>query len=397
MSERERLALEGGTPVRRGAWPDAHVIDTSDEEMLREALLYGEWSHGEWTERFERAFAAFCGARYCLLVTNGTAALKLALLAAGIRPGDEVIVPGMTWASVPLAVLECGAEPVPVDVDLDTMAITWPSVDAAISQRTAAVVPTHLFSSQCDLLPIVEEARRRGLFVIEDCAHAPGARRHGRMLGTFGDAAFFSFNQKKLLACGEGGCLVTNDASLHAAAARLREVNPLAPAAGALSGTHLVSAFQAAVLLSQLEKYPPLLVRLERAGELLRRLLSEIEGIQPLARLPGTELQTFYNFCFRVSGAPDIVHFRQALAAELGLPMGGGYLPLSDSPALCAEDDLRFMSRGRHLARVLPNCRRAHYEEAVRFAHRALRADDESLHLIAEAVAKVRRLVSSGR
>lgn len=346
-----------------------HVIDEADERALLDALRSGEWSSAEATAQFERAFAEFCGAKHCLLVTSGTTALELALAAIGIGAGDEVIVPGMTWPSVPIAILRCGAEPVAVDIDLATFGMNADSVAAAVTPRTKAIIPTHLFSSQTDLPPILEIAATHHLTVIEDCAHSPGARRFGQVLGTFGDAAFFSFNQKKLLSCGEGGCLITNDSRIYDRALALREV---IPERAVLSGTHLTSTFQAALLTSQLATLSARLQLMQDRAELLRDLLSHSDHVQPLARLPGTDLQTYYNFCFRVLGVRDIAAFRTSLAAKLDLPMSGGYLPLSDTPAV----------GGRRLR----NCQIAHYEQAVRFRHPALRAEESEIHRIAEAI-----------
>jgi dTDP-4-amino-4,6-dideoxygalactose transaminase len=391
MNKLCKLAINGGEPIRTQPWPAGQVIDRADEERLLGALRSGTWSAGPATRTFETEFAEFCGVRYCLLVENGTAALRLALQAVGVGPGTEVVIPGMTWPSVAAAVLECGAIPVPVDVDLSTLAMSTAAVEMAITTRTKAIVPTHLFSSQADLPPIIEIAEREKISVIEDCAHVPGARRFRKVLGTFGDAAIFSFNQKKLLACGEGGCLITNDTCLFERAAALRHFD-VAPKL-LVPGTHLPSEFQAAVLITQLHKLPARLDLMESLAERLRSLLEAIEGVWPLARLPGTDRQTFYNFCFRVGGVRDIVWFRRALAAELNLPMSGGYQPLSEVSALDTKSDPRFRELGTHLRTDLPNCSTAHHRQAIRFRHRALASDEKSIADIAHAVEKVTAFV----
>ncbi len=215
----------------------------------------------------------------------------------------------------------------------------------------------------------------------------PGARRFGRSLGTFGRAAIFSFNQKKLLACGEGGCLITDDLALfeHAAALRDFESTPK----GLLPGTHTVSEFQAAVLRSQLRKLPSRLELMEERAEKLRSNLLSVGRVFPLARLPGTNRQTFYNFCFRVEGVDDIEGFRRAVAAEVNLPMAGGYQPLNEVPVLDTKNDRRFKLLSSGLSTDLPKCRIAHHRQAVRFRHVALMADESAIDDIARSIEKV--------
>jgi len=384
---RNTLAIEGGEPIRTGAWPPEHGIDEADEEHLLCALRSRIWSAGAMTTAFESQFAEFCGTRHCLLVENGTTALKIALQAVGVEPGHEVIIPGMTWPSVASAVLECHAAPIPVDINLDNFGVSAEAIESAITPRTKAIVPTHLFSSQADLLPIQTVAARCGVHLIEDCAHVPGARRFGRALGTFGRAGIFSFNQKKLLSCGEGGCLITNDSDLFEKAVSLRHFDE---SPGKLvPGTHRASEFQAAILASQLRKLPARLALMEERAERLRSLLQQVEGVLPLVRLPGTDRQTFYNFCFREKGATEITWFRRALEAELNLKISGGYTPLKEVTALKTSSDPRFRVLGQHLDSHLTNCTVAHYQEAVRFGHYALMADEKAVDDIARAVEKV--------
>jgi dTDP-4-amino-4,6-dideoxygalactose transaminase len=362
-------------------------MDTVDEEYLLRTLRSGEWSCGVMTTTFEAEFADFCDAKHCLLVENGTAALRIALQSVGVEPGDEVIIPGMTWPSVAAAVLECGAAPVPVDIDLDTFGITPSAVKAALSPLTKAIIPTHLFSSQTDVLPINEMAHAHRVQVIEDCAHVPGARRFGRALGTFGRIGIFSFNQKKLLACGEGGCLVTNDTDVFERALSLRHFD--AKPGRLVPGTHLASEFQASLLVSQLRKLPARLSLMEERAEKLRSLLQQIEDVSPLARLQGTDKQTFYNFCFRVQNFDDIAWLRRALGAELNLPISGAYEPLANVRALNTSHDPRFQKLGHHLGASLPHCHVAHYREALRFRHFALMAGDMVIDDIARAMVKI--------
>src|SRR5258708_10268899 len=177
---------------------------------------------GREVEAFESEFAAYCGARHCIGVGNGLAALELILRGYGIGPGDEVIVPGHTFIATWLAVAAVGATPVPADVDEDTFNIDPAPVESAITRHTPALIPVHLYGQPADMDGLNRLARAHQLLVIEDAAHAHGARWHGRRAGSLADAAAFSFYPTKNLgALGDGGAVVTNDAEL---AGRLRSL-----------------------------------------------------------------------------------------------------------------------------------------------------------------------------
>ena len=166
-------------------------------------------------KNFENAFAAYCGSEYCIGVGNGLDALMLVLKALGIGEGDEVIVPSNTYIATALAVTYVGAQPVFVEPDIRTFNIDPALIEAAITERTRAIMPVHLYGQACDMDPIMDIARKYGLFVVEDCAQAHGATYKGRKVGTFGDAAGFSFYPgKNLGALGDAGAVVTDNQTL---------------------------------------------------------------------------------------------------------------------------------------------------------------------------------------
>ena len=166
-------------------------------------------------EAFEKTFAEYCGAQYCVGVGNGLDALMLALKALGIGEGDEVIVPSNTYIATALAVTYVGATPVFVEPDIRTFNINPDLIEAAITDKTKAIMPVHLYGQACDMDPIMEIAQRHHLFVVEDCAQAHGATYKGQKVGTFGDAAGFSFYPgKNLGALGDAGAVVTNNKEL---------------------------------------------------------------------------------------------------------------------------------------------------------------------------------------
>ena len=170
---------------------------------------------GEEDKAFEQAFAEYCGTDYAVGVGNGLDALYLALKALGIGHGDEVIVPSNTYIATALAVTYTGARPVFVEPDIRTYLLDPARLESAVTERTKAVMPVHLYGQVCDMDPIMEFARKHGLFVVEDCAQAHGAEYKGKKAGTFGDAAGFSFYPgKNLGALGDAGAAVTNNKEL---------------------------------------------------------------------------------------------------------------------------------------------------------------------------------------
>jgi len=213
-SNDERLAVEGGTPVRKAPMPRWPAFSQDEIDAAVSVLRSGAISYwtGEEGRRFEREFAASVGCEHAIALANGTVALELALHALGIGSGDEVIVPSKTFIATASAVVMRGAVPVIADVDPDSQNITAETVAAALSPRTKAIIAVHLAGWPCDLDPLLDLARSRGVKLIEDCAQAQGARYKGRPLGSLGDIAAFSFCQDKIMTTGgEGGMLTTND------------------------------------------------------------------------------------------------------------------------------------------------------------------------------------------
>lgn len=186
-------------------------IDTS----IARVLDSGSYILGDEVEQFEREYAAYCQTAHAIGVANGLDALHLALLAMGVGPGDEVIVPSNTYIATWLAVSHCGAIPVPVEPDYATHNIDVGRIEAAISSRTKVILPVHLYGQPANLDPIIEVAQKHGILVLEDAAQAHGASYKGKRLGGHGDAVAWSFYPgKNLGALGDGGAVTTNDASI---------------------------------------------------------------------------------------------------------------------------------------------------------------------------------------
>jgi dTDP-4-amino-4,6-dideoxygalactose transaminase len=191
-------------------------------EAFERVLDSGWYILGQEVQHFEHEYAAYCGAEHCVGVGNGLDALSLVLRGWGIGPGDEVIVPSNTYIATWLAVTHAGAMPVPVEPDPVTFNLDHQKIRGAITARTRAIIPVHLYGQPADMNPILELARDQGLRVLEDAAQAHGARYHGKRLGAHGDAVAWSFYPSKNLgALGDGGAVTTNDGTL---ANRLREL-----------------------------------------------------------------------------------------------------------------------------------------------------------------------------
>jgi len=213
----QRLAIEGGRPVRTDAFPPWPVFDEELIGAAAEVLRGGKVNYwtGRQGRRFEEQFAAAVGCRHGVAVANGSVALELALHALGIAPGDEVIVPARGYIATASCCVMRGAAPVFADIDPASQNITAETIRAQLSPRTRAIIVVHLAGWPCEMDPIMALAREFGLAVIEDCAQAHGAQYRGRPVGSFGHAAAFSFCQDKILSTGgEGGMLTTNETSV---------------------------------------------------------------------------------------------------------------------------------------------------------------------------------------
>lgn len=263
------LALVGGKPVLESpapvSWPMTTDADRAAVLSVLESNVFVSDRTGEQTavERLERSWAEFLGVRRCVGVSNGTTAIELALLAHEVGPGDEVVVPALTFVATAMAVVHVGATPVYADVDPVTFTMSADSLAAAITARTKAVVPVHLHGLSADMTAINDIARRHGCVVVEDAAQAQGARYHGIPCGAFGNTATFSLQMtKNLPTCGEGGLVVTDDNGVADRIVQLRQfgetIRPDRPrryVSHRLGFNAKLNNVQAAYTSSQLERF----------------------------------------------------------------------------------------------------------------------------------------------
>lgn len=337
----ESLALLGGNKVRTKPFPSWPVFDATDEQRLVRTLRSGKWGklHGDEVAEFERRFAAMHDCRHGIGVVNGTVSLRIALMAAGVKAEDEVIVPPYTFLATATAVVEANAVPVFADIQLDTFNLDPAAVEAAITPRTRAIIPVHMAGQPADLAAIMAIARKHNLFVIEDAAHAHGGQYQGRGTGSIGHVGSFSFQSSKNLTCGEGGLLITNDDTLAEACRSIHNCGRIA--GGLWYEHHVISAnyrlgeFQGAVLNSQLDRLEAQTKRRDENGQYLSARLSRIPGVHPQRRTAETTRHSYHLFLLRFDavafGAPRGAILK-ALEAE-GIPICGGYaLPLYRQP-----------------------------------------------------------------
>jgi len=208
----EKLAIEGGAPVREALLPYGHQwVDEADIEAVVQVLRSAWLTTGPKVTEFEEAVARFVGVRYAVAVSNGTAALHAAMYAIGIKRGDEVIVPAMTFAATANCVVFQGGSPVFVDVDPETLLIDPDQVKAKITPRTRAVIAVDYTGQPCDYDALREVADRHELVLIADACHALGATYKGRPVGSLADLNVFSFHPVKHITTGEGGMITTDN------------------------------------------------------------------------------------------------------------------------------------------------------------------------------------------
>src|SRR5918998_1481578 len=338
---KETPALLGGTPVRREPFPGWPRVDDRDEKALVEVLRSGNWYRGagDVVNQFESAYAELTGAKHCVAVANGTSSLITSLAALGVGPGDEVIVPPYTFIATVNAVLLHHALPVFVDTDPETFQIDARKIEAAITDRTAAIMPVHLGGSVADLDAILEVAQRHKLPVVEDACQSHLAEWRHRKVGTWGSAGGFSFQNSKNLTSGEGGAILTNDGELAERCYRFqnnsggrRGTGDHFASLGRRGANLRLTEFQGALLMSQMTRLDHQSRTREQNAKYLTTMLEEIPGISPAKMYEGCTRNAYHLYMFRIDvgaleGLPR-AKFLKALAAE-GIPASGGYSPLN--------------------------------------------------------------------
>jgi perosamine synthetase len=353
LETRSALAIRGGDPVvPAGAIDERWPLVTEDDiaavvETLRSGKL--SWINNTAVPALERAWADYIGSRYCIAINSGTAALHVAVAAAGVEPGDEVLVPALTFLATASAVIHHQGLPVFVDVDPRTYTLDPAQLEAKITDRTRAVIVVHLHGLAADMDPILEIARRRGLRVIEDVAQAPGAYYKGRKTGSIGDMAAYSIMAgKNLPTAGEGGLFTTDDPDLRDRADRVkmfgervrpdeeREYNAVT-----MGWNYRFSPILAAFTRSQLERLDGYTASVREGARHLAAEMAKIPGLVP-PFVPEDRVHVYHHFRFRVD--PQ--------AAGFDLPVGRFRKAIQDLMAAEGVPLIEYQNRpvpGQHL------------------------------------------------
>ena len=401
----KKLAIFGGSTVGKvtpSNWP---VHDQREIDAVTEVVKSGKWGlGGTKVGEFEEAFAKYCGTKYGIAAANGTITLRLALEALGVGPGDEVILPGLTFQATAASVLDVNAVPILVDVDPRTYNIDPEAIKAAITPRTKCIVPVHLYGRVADMDAIMDIANKHNLFVLEDCAHQHGSEWDGKRVGSIGNIGSFSLQAFKILNAGEGGVLTTNDDRLSDLLYSLRHTGtPVRPDAPSIqSGNYRITEFQAAILLAQMTRLDEQNALRDKNVLYMEDKLKDVEGIRVLYRSPKITKQSYFRWVLQYDtkaweGIP-ISKFLEAFYAETenSIQCSKPYTQLNDSFAYRPHSKKTHNLSPEYWKAIdpkrfdLPVCKRAVEEEAFCFYQTILLADRQSCDNIVNSIKKIR-------
>ena len=309
---------------------------------------YANWN--EYISKFETEAAARCGVKYAIAVPHATSALHLAFASAGLKAGDEVLVPDVTWIASVAPVYQTGAEAVVVDVTADTWCIDPDAAERAITSKTKAILGVDLYGSMCDWPRLRVLAERHGLTLIEDAAESLGSRLDGRPAGAFGDMSVLSFHGSKTVSCGEGGMLLTNDQALFERANFLRDHGRTSVAGkyqqffnSEIAFKYKMSAVQAALGYSQMKRLDALVERKRQIFGWYRARLGNLPGVQLNAE-PANVFNCFWMPTIVIDEGLGITRYDLMAAMDKrGVDTRPVFTPLTTMPAFAAhEPALRF-------------------------------------------------------
>ncbi len=404
VGTRNGLALTGGTPavtLKCSPWP---VVTDQEVQWMEQVVRSGKWSWmGEQEQAFCSEFAEFIGSKHCLCLSNGTVTIQCALQAVGVEPGDEVIVPALTWVATAQAAMDIGANVVLVDIDPETYCIDPVAAGAAITGKTKAIVPVHLYGCMSDMDAIMEIARRHDLKVVEDAAHQHASRWRDRGAGVIGDAASFSFQQSKSLTCGEGGAITCEDYDTYETAFCLKQVGwtpgPEMKPGNRYGHNYRITEMQCVLLRGGLTRLAEQTAIREENAALFGAGLDELGGpLRAAKRDPRVTRQAYYAMTlhFDPSQAEGLSReqYTAALAAE-GCNIGGTYAAVYSNPLLNLYDrtspiPYRDPAAVQNYAELrLPVTERVVNETGATLSHYNLLAGREYIQQLLQAIEKV--------
>ncbi|MBT3344995.1 MAG: DegT/DnrJ/EryC1/StrS family aminotransferase [Gemmatimonadetes bacterium] len=396
------LAIAGGDPIRTEPFPSWPVFDATEEKAILDVLHSGKWFLGERVAEFEKEFTQYCQAKHGVSVSSGTVALQVALEAAGVSVGDEVIVPSYTFIATASSVALVGGIPVFVDIDPNTYLIDVDAVAAVITEKTKAIIAVHIAGQPADLDALTALAAKHDIALIEDAAQAHAAAWKGRRVGAIGDLGTFSFQASKNLNAGEGGFVVTDDDEL---AVRAWSIHNCGRAPGGewyehplVGGNYRLTEMQGALALSQMQRLDEQTETRTRNAALLTEQLADVEGIRPLKVDDRVTRHAYHLYIFRYDadafGGASREQFLKALAAE-GIPCSVGYKPLYKEPAFQARfadfplTSPAFGGRPDYSGVHCPVTERVCANEAVWLTQNLLLGTESDTSQIAEAIIRI--------
>lgn len=347
-----KLALLGGKKIREKQFPNYPVITTAEKNAVLEVLDSGNLSTfialpgekflgGKKIREFETKFAEYIGTKFAVAFNSATSALHAAVIAVGVKAGEEVIVPPYTFTSTATCTLMNNSIPVFTDVKNTTYCIDPNKLNTALSSLTRAIIPVHLFGQPCEMDEIVDFAQKNNIKIIEDCAQAPGAEYKGEKVGTFGDCGIFSFQETKNMTTGEGGMLVTNNEEIAQVARMVRnhgevlhdEQSQRSYKSEILGWGYRMTEMEAAIGVVQLEKLDVMNEERIRLSDYLTAKINLTKGLKHV-KLDGVK-HVYYAYAFSFDENEIGISrnkFCDALRAE-GIPCGAGYVkPLYLNP-----------------------------------------------------------------
>ena len=339
------LAITGGDPTVTGKPPAWPVVGDQEFSRMEATMRSGKWSwHGPQETAFCEEYASFIGTKHCLCLANGTVTLQCALQAVGVVPGDEVIVPGLTWVATAQAAMDIGASVVLVDVDPEIWCIDPKAVEAAITPKTKAIIPVHLYGCMCNMDTIMSMARKYKLKVVEDVAHQHGSMWRDKRAGSIGDAGSFSFQQSKILTSGEGGAVTCNDDEVYNIIHSLKQVGwaPDGRPGNRYGHNYRITEMQCVLLRGGLARLDAQNKIREENACLIAEELEKMGGpLRAARRDPRVTCQAYYSQTLHFDPNTAGItrnQYMEALAAE-GFVLLTPYPPVYRSPLLNLYDN----------------------------------------------------------